>query len=135
MRCAIPAPPQAPAIITVVGLAAARGALAPADHLSALLTLALEAAEPPPPSAAGGSGAAAATTAAATPTEAAALWPLLMHAIRAEVVRYGAAALVPARLLCTEQVAEEERAGRSAGRRAVGGRALLSALQTMEPFA
>ena len=135
LRCAIHAPPQAPAIVTVIGLAAARGALAPADHLSALLTLALEAAEPPPPSAAGGSGAVAAATTAATPAEAAALWPLLLHAIHAEVVRHGAAALAPARLLCTEQLAEEERAGRSDGRRAVGARALLSALQTMEPSA
>ena len=132
LRCAIHAPPQAPAIVTVIGLAAARGALAPADHLSALLTLALEAAEPPPPPAAGSSGAAAA---AATPAEAPALWPLLLHAIHAEVVRCGAAALAPARLLCTEQLAEEERAGRSTGRRAVGARALLFALQTMEPSA
>ena len=46
-----------------------------------------------------------------------------------------AAALAPARLLCTEQLAEEERAGRSDGWRAVGARALLSALQTMEPSA
>ena len=135
LRCAIHAPPQAPAIVTVIGLAAARGALAPADHLSALLTLALEAAEPPPPSAAGSSGAAAAATTAATPAEAAALWPLLLHAIHAELVRHGAAALAPARLLFTEQLAEEERAGRSAGRRAVGARALLFALQTMEPSA
>jgi len=140
LRCAIHAPPQAPAIVTAIGLAAARGALAPADHLSALLTLALEAAEPPQPPAAGSSGAAAAAAAAAatttaTPAEAAALWPLLLHAIHAEVVRHGAAALAPARRLCTEQLAEEERAERAAGRRAVAARALLLALQAMEPCA
>ena len=76
-----------------------------------------------------------AATTTATPAEAAALWPLLLHAIHAEVVRHGAAALAPARRLCTEQLAEEERAERSAGRRAVGARALLLALQTMEPSA
>ena len=136
LRCAIHAPPQAPAIVTAIGLAAARGALGPADHLSALLTLALEAAEPPQPPAAGSSGAAAAAaTTTATPAEAAALWPLLLHAIYAEVVRHGPATLAPARRLCTEQLAEEERAERAAGRRAVAARALLLALQAMEPAA
>ena len=76
-----------------------------------------------------------AATTTATPAEAAALWPLLMHAIHAEVVRHGPAALVPARRLCTEQLAEEERAERAAGQRAVAARALLLALQAMEPAA
>ena len=112
--------------MTFLSLAAARGAIAPHDHVSALLTLTIEAAQPPGHADDGAAAEAASPhfTELDAAAAAAELWPPLLQQIRGVVARHGEAARGPARQLCAQVLAEEESAGRGAARRARAARAL-----------